>query len=52
VLCGDGGSGTHKLQRRAQWRSESAHGPGEKGQEARAGSGWLKVKECRVGRCR
>jgi hypothetical protein len=40
-----GGGGTHKLQRGAQRR----RGPGTRGPEARAGSGWLKVKKCRGG---
>jgi hypothetical protein len=49
---GDGGGGTHKLQQGAQRRRGSARGPRARGPQTRAGSGWLKAKECRGGRCR
>jgi hypothetical protein len=49
-----GGGGSLKLQRGAQRRRGIARRPGAegRGEEARAGGGWLKLKECREGGCR
>jgi hypothetical protein len=44
---GGGGDGTPKLQLGVLRRRGSARWPGTRGPEARSGSGWLKVKECR-----